>query len=125
MKVNLSRIHKLIDQTNADIRRLMSIAAQPLQENGQDFVFQILESTTDDDIKSYLKRLGAKKEQICQHFQECRKLLEYSFYLRRQMDTANRSSGIVEKLLELNNIKKMLVQLYNERQTLCAQRRKA
>lgn len=118
MKVNLSRIHSLITQTATDIRRLMEEAARPLEANGRDFIIQIFETTTQTDIRGFLDRLDAKKDKIYQLFAESRRHLEYSFYLREQMDAANRSSGVADKLLQLNNIKKKLGHLYRIRQTI-------
>lgn len=118
MKVNLSRIHTMIGQTGVDIRRLQEEAARPMEANGQDFIFQVFESTTDADLKDFLDRLKSKKGNIRKAFAESRKLLEYSFYLRGQMDQANRSSGVAEKLLEMNNVKKKLAFLYRIRQII-------
>ncbi len=118
MKVNLSRIHSMITQTATDIRRLMDEAARPLEANGREFIIQIFETTTQADIEGFLKKLGDKKEKIYQLFAESRRHLEYSFYLREQMDAANRSSGVADKLLQMNNIKKKLGHLYRIRQII-------
>lgn len=118
MKANLSRIHSLISQAASDTRRLMEEAAKPMEANGPDFIMPVLESTTDEDIKGFLYRLGGKKAQIKEALQKCRALLEYSFYLRDKLDEANRASGVAVKLLELNNIKKKLAHLYKVRQII-------
>lgn len=118
MEANLSRLHTLINQTYTDIGRLLDRAEKSLAANGGNFAFQILESSTDADLREFLKRLGAKKELNERIFRECRLLLEYSFYLRRELDAANRSAGVAEKLLEQSNVKKKLAQLYRLRQII-------
>lgn len=118
MKANLSRIHALITQTAVDIRRMLEEARQPLETNGRDFIIPVLESTTEADIRGFMERIGDKRIRIMDSLQKCRHLLEYSFYLRRELDTANRASGVADMLLELNNIKKLLSHMYSTRQII-------
>lgn len=118
MQANLSRIHTLLTQTAIDIKRILDEAAQSLEANGPDFILPILESTTDSDLKGYLERLANRKKKLLQTFGEATQQLEYSFYLRRQMDAANRAAKVAEKLLEQNNIKKRLAHLYRLKQII-------
>lgn len=106
MKANLSKIHSLLTQTGLDIRRLLEETQIPLANNGADYYFRILESTTDADLDGFVGRLANKREKIYGTFQKCSSLLEYSFYLRKELDQANRESGVSDKLLQQNNIRK-------------------
>lgn len=118
MEVNLSRIHALYNQTSVDIRRIMDEATRPLEENGEDFMLRIFEGTSDEDITTFLAKLASKRKRIERAFEEASQVLEYSFYLRRSMDAANRASGVAEKLLEQANIKKKLAHLYGIRKII-------
>lgn len=115
MKANLSRIHSLLGQTAQDIRRLLDETQKPLAANGADYCLEILESTTNADLDVFVKRLGDKRKKIYEIFEECSNLLEYSFYLRKELDKANRASGVADKLLQQNNIRKKTQYLYKIR----------
>ena len=78
MKVNLSRIHNILQQLTAEVRAKYAQAMRPLQAG--DFSFKILEGTTDADLDEFI---------------------DYGSYLRRELDKANRESGVSEQLLEV------------------------
>lgn len=115
MKANLSRIHSLLTQTALDIRRFLDEAQKPLAANGADYYIQILESTTDADLDAYVERLKNQRKKLYDTFQKCDNLLEYSFYLRKELDRANRESGVADKLLLQNNLRKKTQHLFKIR----------
>lgn len=98
MKVNLSRIHNMLQQLAAEVRSRYAQAMRPLQAG--DFSFRILEGTTDTDLDEFMAKLEKKKRATEKLFADTRRIIDYGSYLRRELDKANRESGVSEKLLE-------------------------
>lgn len=98
MKVNLSRIHNMLQQLAAEVRAKYTLAMRPLQAG--DFSFRILEGTTDADLDEFMAKLEKKKRATEKLFADTRRIIDYGSYLRRELDKANRESGVSEKLLE-------------------------
>lgn len=98
MKVNLSRIHNMLQQLAAEVRSRYAQAIRPLQAG--DFSFRILEGTTDTDLDEFMAKLEKKKRATEKLFADTRRIIDYGSYLRRELDKANRESGVSEKLLE-------------------------
>lgn len=98
MKVNLSRIHNMLQQLAAEVRSRYAQAMRPLQAG--DFSFRILEGTTDADLDEFMAKLEKKKRATEKLFADTRRIIDYGSYLRRELDKANRESGVSEKLLE-------------------------
>lgn len=99
MKVNLSRIHNILQQLTAEVRAKYAQAMRPLQAG--DFSFKILEGTTDADLDEFMGKLKKKKHDTEKLFADTRRIIDYDSYLRRELDKANRESGVSEKLLEV------------------------
>ena len=62
MKVNLSRIHNILQQLTAEVRaKIRPRPCAPLQAG--DFSFKILEGTTDADLDEFMGKLKKKKHE--------------------------------------------------------------
>lgn len=109
MKVNLSRIHNMLQQLTAEIRSKYSQATRTLQDG--DFSFRILEGTTDADLDEFMAKLQKKKQATEKLFADTRRIIDYGSYLRRELDKANRESGVAEKLLELGCMQRVYVNM--------------
>ncbi len=72
MKVNLSRIHNILQQLTAEVRAKYAQAMRPLQAG--DFSFKILEGTTDADLDEFMGKLKKKKHETEKLFADTRRI---------------------------------------------------
>lgn len=115
MKANLSRIHNLISHISSNRKKVTEDARRPIDDNGRDFIFSILESTTDADMEEYRRRLDEKRNNCKAKFERASKMVEYCSYLRELLSKANQEHGVSAKLLELDNLRQMLDNLNEQR----------
>lgn len=117
-KVNISRIHNLMKQLEADLREKETQAIKLLPAGRCDFTFQIFEGTTDADIANFLAKVKSRKDKAGAIFQQWRKTVGYWSYLRQQLDNANKNSAVAAKLLELGCLQKEMANLNRIRRVI-------
>lgn len=104
MRVNLSRIHSMIKNINADI----SMQMLQLGNTSYTFTFPILQKTTEADFNRFKDGISKKKDEFFAFDAKIESMLDYVTYLKTTLDAANYRHGISAKLLELNRLKSKL-----------------
>ena len=98
LEVNLSRVHSMI-KVYADKLRSRR---DELEKSKKLFVFEILATTTDNDLREFREKIARRKEKNETLLENCLKIQAYIAYLKKIIEEGNISFGIDRKLLKAN-----------------------
>lgn len=109
MKVNISRLHNMLEQINSDVTTKQKqinevFAGHPYNEFA--FTFPILLGTTDDDLQKFLSNIDKKRSQVLDIITQIRSLLKYRKYIREILTEQNAKSGVSNKLMQVSILQK-------------------
>jgi len=104
--VNLSRIHKMIQDNNYQFK---SIFRNELNSKFKYInKFKILEKTTDVDLAEFINQIDERRNKTIRNLDEGIKIIDYIEYLKSKLETMNVETGINHLLDEAKFINRRI-----------------
>lgn len=104
--VNLSKIHKMIQDNNSQLKLIIRTELNPKFKYINKF--KILEKTTDEDLNEFITQIDERRKKSIHNLDEGIKIIDYIEYLKTKLETLNVETGINHLLDEVKFINRRI-----------------